>query len=150
MRISLHSNFLWFPKPSNPRRSIQLTERRGGNAYLPTVWLASCRIRLNCFFILYFSALTPTAKKTPHISENKGPYSGAAHEKNPPCRNPSPSLQMETRTEKCERHIFNAFSCTYGYSLWGDAGAILRCGWSDSITTRSRCTLLHCGKSSSD
>lgn len=23
-------------------------------AYLPTVWLASCRIRLNCFFILYF------------------------------------------------------------------------------------------------
>lgn len=22
--------------------------------YLPTVWLASCRIRLNCFFILYF------------------------------------------------------------------------------------------------
>lgn len=23
-----------------------------GSAYLPTVWLASCRIRLNCFFIL--------------------------------------------------------------------------------------------------
>lgn len=27
---------------------------RKGFAYLPTVWLASCRIRLNCFFILYF------------------------------------------------------------------------------------------------
>lgn len=27
---------------------------RKGFAYLPTVWLASWRIRLNCFFILYF------------------------------------------------------------------------------------------------
>lgn len=30
--------------------------------YLPTVWLASCRIRLNCFFILYFSVSTYEGK----------------------------------------------------------------------------------------
>lgn len=36
--------------------------------YLPTVWLASCLIRLNCFFILCFSALSPRGRATPHIS----------------------------------------------------------------------------------
>lgn len=29
-------------------------KKAGLPSYLPTVWLASCRIRLNCFFILYF------------------------------------------------------------------------------------------------
>lgn len=38
------------------------------SSYLPTVWLASCLIRLNCFFILCFSALTPGGRATPHIS----------------------------------------------------------------------------------
>lgn len=37
-------------------------------SYLPTVWLASCLIRLNCFFILCFSALPPGGAATPHIS----------------------------------------------------------------------------------
>lgn len=30
------------------------SEHKKGATYLPTVWLASWRIRLNCFFILYF------------------------------------------------------------------------------------------------
>lgn len=38
------------------------------SSYLPTVWLASCLIRLNCFFILCFSALPPGGRVTPHIS----------------------------------------------------------------------------------
>lgn len=37
-------------------------------SYLPTVWLASCLIRLNCFFILCFSALPAGGRASPHIS----------------------------------------------------------------------------------
>lgn len=33
-----------------------------GFSYLPTVWLASCRIRLNCFFILKFCVNTFVGK----------------------------------------------------------------------------------------
>lgn len=35
-------------------------------SYLPTVWLASCLIRLNCFFILGVCALPAGAGATPH------------------------------------------------------------------------------------
>lgn len=35
---------------------------RSFGSYLPTVWLASCLIRLNCFFILCVSALPPDSR----------------------------------------------------------------------------------------
>lgn len=37
-------------------------------SYLPTVWLASCLIRLNCFFILCVSVLPPDGRATSRIS----------------------------------------------------------------------------------
>ena len=64
-----HLHGSWFPSyrrrggggvsPSFHFGPVRISARgrikKGGlPSYLPTVWLASCRIRLNCFFILYF------------------------------------------------------------------------------------------------
>lgn len=66
-----------------------------GIAYLPTVWLASCRIRLNCFFILYLSALTPTGGNIPHyFSQYNGPCSAAAQHKIPTVAFPFPHRKL--------------------------------------------------------
>lgn len=53
---------LKLPAPYRPEKNNK------GSSYLPTVWLASCLIRLNCFFILCFSALPPGGRGAPHIS----------------------------------------------------------------------------------
>lgn len=52
---------------SDTRRTPAPPPRTNG-AYLPTVWLASCLIRLNCFFILRVCALPPGGRHAPHIS----------------------------------------------------------------------------------
>lgn len=44
------------------------TSPHGFSSYLPTVWLASCLIRLNCFFILRVSVLLPDGRATSRIS----------------------------------------------------------------------------------
>lgn len=75
---------------SHPIRAIRVFlfpltspgEHGKGFAYLPTVWLASWRIRLNCFFILYFPYLTPTVWNIPHyFSQFNGPCSKEAQRK---------------------------------------------------------------------
>ena len=61
---------LWPGENKRTGGRIIIIKKGGLPSYLPTVWLASCRIRLNCFFILYFifffSALTPTGGNIPH------------------------------------------------------------------------------------
>lgn len=44
------------------------TSSHSFGSYLPTVWLASCLIRLNCFFILCVSVLPPDGRATSRIS----------------------------------------------------------------------------------
>lgn len=44
------------------------TSSHSFDSYLPTVWLASCLIRLNCFFILCVSVLPPDGRATSRIS----------------------------------------------------------------------------------
>lgn len=82
-----YRGFLFFSLYHGPVR-IKRTDKKGF-AYLPTVWLASCRIRLNCFFIfVFFSALTPTGGNIPHyFSQYNDPCSTEAqHTKsNVPC-----------------------------------------------------------------
>lgn len=45
---------LWPGENKRTGGRIIIIKKGGLSSYLPTVWLASCRIRLNCFFILYF------------------------------------------------------------------------------------------------
>lgn len=48
--------------------AVSRMSRYNFGSYLPTVWLASCLIRLNCFFILRVCAVPPGGRATSHIS----------------------------------------------------------------------------------